>query len=170
VSHKVIFCQSAGHFMPLADHTITALTAHFSNPPCQAQKLYSELMLTNAIALEKMSTPYINVAVKCDNANSQWAQDIVAAYKSPSFKAAILSDRYCEVTGQRCAVGLRRGFHKLAERCGGRWAIWRRQSATIQRTKSRKIVEQRAKSRPVVPGVRYSAIPAAVEACFRIGE
>ncbi len=42
-----------------------------------------------------MTTPYINVvAVKSDKADSAWAQDIVAAYKSPAFKAAILSDPF----------------------------------------------------------------------------
>jgi D-methionine transport system substrate-binding protein len=42
-----------------------------------------------------MTTPYINVvAVKRDNAESPWAQDIVAASKSPTFKAAILSNRF----------------------------------------------------------------------------
>ena len=57
--------------------------------------IYSGLKLTGAFALEKMTTPYINVvAVKRDNAESPWAQDIVAAYKSPTFKTAILSDRF----------------------------------------------------------------------------
>ncbi len=49
--------------------------------------IYSGLKLTSAFALERMTTPYINVvAVKRDNAGSQWARDIVDAYKSPSFK------------------------------------------------------------------------------------
>jgi D-methionine transport system substrate-binding protein len=57
--------------------------------------IYSGLKLTNAFALEKMTTPYINVvAVKRDNADSPCAQDIVSAYKSPTFKNAILSDRF----------------------------------------------------------------------------
>ena len=57
--------------------------------------IYSGLKLTNAFALEKMTTPYINVvAVKRGNAESQWAQDIVASYKSQTFKTAILSDRF----------------------------------------------------------------------------
>ena len=42
-----------------------------------------------------MTTPYINVvAVKRGNADSPWAQDIVAAYKSPTFKTAILSNSF----------------------------------------------------------------------------
>ena len=34
------------------------------------------------------------MAVKRDNADSPWAQDIVAGYKSQTFKTAILSDRF----------------------------------------------------------------------------
>lgn len=57
--------------------------------------IYSGLKLTNAFALEEMTTPYINVvAVKRGNADSAWAQDIVAAYKSPMFKTAILSNSF----------------------------------------------------------------------------
>ncbi len=42
-----------------------------------------------------MTTPYINVvAVKRGNAESAWAQNIVAGYKSETFKAAIRSDRF----------------------------------------------------------------------------
>jgi D-methionine transport system substrate-binding protein len=45
-----------------------------------------------------MTTPYIIVvAVKRGNVESQWAQDIVAAYKSPGFRTAILSDRFYDV-------------------------------------------------------------------------
>src|SRR3979409_2422446 len=45
--------------------------------------IYSGLKLTNAFALEKMTTPYINVvAVKRGNVEAPWAQDIVAGYKS----------------------------------------------------------------------------------------
>ncbi|WP_316232796.1 MetQ/NlpA family ABC transporter substrate-binding protein [Bradyrhizobium sp. SZCCHNPS2010] len=57
--------------------------------------IFSGLKLTNAFALEKMTMPYINVvAVKRGNAETAWAKDIAAAYKSPSFKAAILADRF----------------------------------------------------------------------------
>jgi len=53
------------------------------------------LKLTNAFALEKMTTPYIKVvAVKRGNTEAPWAQDIVAGYKSRTFKTAILSDRF----------------------------------------------------------------------------
>lgn len=58
-------------------------------------RIYSGLKLTNAFALENMTTPYINVvAVKHANADAQRAQDIVAGYKSPAFKTAILSDGF----------------------------------------------------------------------------
>ena len=50
---------------------------------------------TVTAALEKMTTPYINVvAVKRGNAEAVWAQDIVAGYRSQTFKTAILSDRF----------------------------------------------------------------------------
>jgi D-methionine transport system substrate-binding protein len=57
--------------------------------------IFSGLKLTNAFALEKMTTPYINVlAVKKINAEAEWAQDIVAGYKSPTFRTAIQADRF----------------------------------------------------------------------------
>jgi D-methionine transport system substrate-binding protein len=57
----------------------------------------SGLMLTEAWALEKMTTPYSNVvAVRSDNAGTPWAQDIVAGYKSDTFKTTIHSDKFCE--------------------------------------------------------------------------
>ncbi len=54
-------------------------------PPSRAiSRSSAGLKLTNAFALEKMTTPYINVlAVKTANAKAEWAQDIVAGYKSP---------------------------------------------------------------------------------------
>jgi D-methionine transport system substrate-binding protein len=59
--------------------------------------IYSGLKLTEAWALEAMTTPYSNVvAVRRDNAGSRWAQDIVAGYKSDTFKTAIRSDRFYE--------------------------------------------------------------------------
>ena len=57
--------------------------------------IYSGLKLTEAIALEKMGPPYINVvAVRKGNADAEWAKDIVAAYRSDGFKTAIRSDRF----------------------------------------------------------------------------
>ena len=57
--------------------------------------IYSGLKLTEAIALEKMGPPYINVvAVRKGSADTEWARDIVAAYRSDGFKTAIRSDKF----------------------------------------------------------------------------
>src|SRR5439155_9408537 len=57
--------------------------------------IFSGLKLTNAFALEEMTTSYINVlAVKKANAGAEWAQDIVASYKSATFRTAIQADRF----------------------------------------------------------------------------
>jgi D-methionine transport system substrate-binding protein len=59
--------------------------------------IYSGLKLTEAWALEKMTTPYSNVvAVRRDNAELRWTKDIAAAYKSDIFKTAIRSDKFYE--------------------------------------------------------------------------
>jgi D-methionine transport system substrate-binding protein len=84
---KIVPLESAQAPRALDDVDFAAIQGNFA--------IYSGLKLTNAFALEKMTTPYINVvAVKRVNADSQWAQDIVAAYKSPTFKTAILSNRF----------------------------------------------------------------------------
>ncbi|HEX2012449.1 MAG TPA: MetQ/NlpA family ABC transporter substrate-binding protein [Roseateles sp.] len=45
------------------------------------------LRLTEALKLEAMALPYVNVvAVKRDKQNSKFAQDLVTAYKSPEFQ------------------------------------------------------------------------------------
>ncbi len=57
--------------------------------------IYGGLKLTNAFVLEKITAPYINVmAVKRGNADSPSAEDLVAGYKSQTFKTAILLDRF----------------------------------------------------------------------------
>ncbi|WP_407175079.1 MetQ/NlpA family ABC transporter substrate-binding protein [Bradyrhizobium sp. STM 3562] len=84
---KIVPLESAQAPRALDDVDFAAIQGNFA--------IYSGLKLTNAFALEKMTTPYINVvAVKHDNAESPWAQDVVSAYKSPTFKNAILSDRF----------------------------------------------------------------------------
>jgi D-methionine transport system substrate-binding protein len=84
---KIVPLESAQAPRALDDVDFAAIQGNFA--------IYSGLKLTNAFALEKMTTPYINVvAVKRGNADSAWAQDIVSAYKSPTFKNAILSDRF----------------------------------------------------------------------------
>jgi len=84
---KIVPLESAQAPRALDDVDFAAIQGNFA--------IYSGLKLTNAFALEKMTTPYINVvAVKRGNADSQWAQDIVAGYKSPAFKTAIRADRF----------------------------------------------------------------------------
>ena len=84
---KIVPLEAAQAPRALDDVDFAAVQGNFA--------IFSGLKLTNAFALEKMTTPYINVlAVKKANANAEWAQDIVAAYKSPTFKTAILADRF----------------------------------------------------------------------------
>jgi D-methionine transport system substrate-binding protein len=84
---KIVPLEAAQAPRALDDVDFAAIQGNFA--------IYSGLKLTNAFALEKMTAPYINVvAVRKGNAESQWAKDIVAAYKSPSFKEAILADRF----------------------------------------------------------------------------
>jgi len=74
---KIVPLESAQAPRALDDVDFAAIQGNFA--------IYSGLKLTNAFALEKMTTPYINVvAVKSNKADSDWAQDIVAAYKSPA--------------------------------------------------------------------------------------
>jgi D-methionine transport system substrate-binding protein len=84
---KIVPLEAAQAPRALDDVDFAAIQGNFA--------IYSGLKLTNAFALEKMTTPYINVvAVKRGNAESAWAQDIVAGYKSETFKTAIRSDRF----------------------------------------------------------------------------
>jgi D-methionine transport system substrate-binding protein len=84
---KIVPLEAAQAPRALDDVDFAAVQGNFA--------IFSGLKLTNAFALEKMTTPYINVlAVKKANANADWAQDIVAGYKSPTFKTAILADRF----------------------------------------------------------------------------
>jgi D-methionine transport system substrate-binding protein len=83
---KIVPLEAAQAPRALDDVDFAAIQGNFA--------IYSGLKLTNAFALEKMTAPYINVvAVKRANADAPWAKDIVAGYKSPAFKAAILADR-----------------------------------------------------------------------------
>ena len=84
---KIVPLEAAQAPRALDDVDYAAVQGNFA--------IFSGLKLTNAFGLEKMTTPYINVlAVKKANANSEWAQDIVAGYKSPAFKTAIEADRF----------------------------------------------------------------------------
>jgi D-methionine transport system substrate-binding protein len=84
---KIVPLEAAQAPRVLDDVDFAAIQGNFA--------IYSGLKLTNAFALEKMTTPYINVvAVKRGNAENAWAKDIVAGYKSETFKTAIRSDRF----------------------------------------------------------------------------
>jgi len=84
---KIVPLEAAQAPRALDDVDFAAVQGNFA--------IFSGLRLTNAFALEKMTTPYINVlAVKRVNASTEWAQDIVAGYKSPAFKTAIQADRF----------------------------------------------------------------------------
>lgn len=84
---KIVPLEAAQAPRALDDVDFAAVQGNFA--------IFSGLKLTNAFALEKMTTPYINVlAVKKANASAEWAQDIVAGYKSPTFKTAIQADHF----------------------------------------------------------------------------
>lgn len=84
---KIVPLEAAQAPRALDDVDFAAIQGNFA--------IYSGLKLTSAFALEKMTTPYINVvAVKRANAATPWAQDIVAAYKAPPFASAIRSNHF----------------------------------------------------------------------------
>jgi D-methionine transport system substrate-binding protein len=84
---KIVPLENAQAPRVLPDVDYAAIQGNFA--------IYSGLKLTEAIALEKMGPPYINVvAVRKGNAGAEWARDIVAAYRSEGFKTAIRSDRF----------------------------------------------------------------------------
>lgn len=84
---KIVPLENAQAPRALPDVDFAAVQGNFA--------IYSGLKLTEAIALEKMTPPYINVvAVRRGNAQVPWARDIVDAYHSDGFKSAIRSDRF----------------------------------------------------------------------------
>ena len=84
---KIVPLENAQAPRALDDVDFAAVQGNFA--------IYSGLKLTEAFALEKMTTPYSNVvAVKRGNVDAPWARDIVSAYKSDSFKNAIRNDRF----------------------------------------------------------------------------
>jgi D-methionine transport system substrate-binding protein len=57
--------------------------------------IFSGHQLSEALALEQMTPPYINqVVVKASNRDSRVAQDIVRAYQSADFQRAIRSNHF----------------------------------------------------------------------------
>jgi D-methionine transport system substrate-binding protein len=84
---KIVPLENAQAPRALDDVDFAAIQGNFA--------IYSGLKLTEAFALEKMTTPYSNVvAVKRGNADAAWAKDIVDAYKSDTFKSAIRNDAF----------------------------------------------------------------------------
>ncbi|WP_225783193.1 MetQ/NlpA family ABC transporter substrate-binding protein [Xenophilus sp. Marseille-Q4582] len=76
---KLVPLEAAQAPRSLADADIAAVQGNFA--------VASGLKLTDALKLEDMTLPYVNVvAVKRGNANARFAQDIAAAYRSPEFQ------------------------------------------------------------------------------------
>lgn len=84
---KIVSLEAAQAPRALDDVDYAAVQGNFA--------IYSGLKLTNAFALEKMTTPYVNVvAVRRGNTDTGWARDIATAYRSDTFKTAIRADRF----------------------------------------------------------------------------
>ncbi|MDQ0017143.1 D-methionine transport system substrate-binding protein [Variovorax boronicumulans] len=76
---KLIPLEAAQAPRSLADADLAAVQGNFA--------VASGLKLTEALKLEDMTLPYVNVvAVKRSNENAKFAKDIVAAYQSPEFQ------------------------------------------------------------------------------------
>jgi len=76
---KLVPLDAAQAPRSLADADLAAVQGNFA--------VASGLKLTEALKLEDMTLPYVNVvAVKRGNANAKFAQDIVAAYRAPEFQ------------------------------------------------------------------------------------
>jgi D-methionine transport system substrate-binding protein len=84
---KIVPLENAQAPRALGDADFAAVQGNFA--------IYSRLKLTEAFALEKMTTPYSNVvAVRRGNVDAQWAKDIADGYRSDSFKNAIRNDKF----------------------------------------------------------------------------
>jgi D-methionine transport system substrate-binding protein len=84
---RIVPLEAAQAPRALEDVDFAAIQGNFA--------IYSKLKLTDAIALEDMQPPYINVvAVNKANADTVWAKDIVAGYRSDDLKAVIKADRF----------------------------------------------------------------------------
>ena len=76
---KLVPLEAAQAPRSLADADIAAVQGNFA--------IASGLKLTEALKLENMTLPYVNVvAVKRSNESAKFAQDIAAAYQSPEFQ------------------------------------------------------------------------------------
>jgi D-methionine transport system substrate-binding protein len=77
---KLVPIEAAQAPRSLADADVVAVQGNFA--------VASGLKLTDALKLEDMTQPYVNVvAVKRGNENAAFAKDIVKAYQSPEFQA-----------------------------------------------------------------------------------
>jgi len=76
---KIVPLDAAQAPRSLEDADLSAIQGNFA--------VAFGLRLTEALKLEEMTLPYVNVAaVKRSNKDAKFAQDIVAAYKSPEFQ------------------------------------------------------------------------------------
>lgn len=76
---KLVPLDAAQAPRSLADSDLAAVQGNFA--------VASGLKLTEALKLEDMTLPYVNVvAVKRSNENARFAKDIAAAYQSPEFQ------------------------------------------------------------------------------------
>jgi len=77
---KIVPLDAAQAPRSLDDADLSAIQGNFA--------IAYGLKLSEALKLEDMTLPYVNVvAVKRSNKDAKFAQDIVAAYKSPAFQA-----------------------------------------------------------------------------------
>ena len=84
---KIVPLESAQAPRALDDVDFAAIQGNFA--------IFSGYRLTDALALEQMTPPYINqVVVKAANKTAPVTQAIVSAYQSPSFQQAILSNHF----------------------------------------------------------------------------
>lgn len=84
---KIVPLENAQAPRALGDADFAAVQGNFA--------IYSGLKLTEAFALEKMTTPYSNVvAVRRGNVDAPWAKDIADGYRSDTFKNAIRNDKF----------------------------------------------------------------------------
>lgn len=82
---KLVPLEAAQAPRSLADADVAAVQGNFA--------VASGLKLTEALKLENMTLPYVNVvAVKRGNEGSAYARDIVEAYQSPEFQKLFLAN------------------------------------------------------------------------------
>ena len=84
---KIVPLESAQAPRALDDVDFAAIQGNFA--------IFSGYRLTDALALEEMTPPYINqVVVKAAARDAQSTKDIVAAYQSRAFQQTIRADRF----------------------------------------------------------------------------